>query len=214
MRGLSLLALSAATACFTSVTLGANGTVDLVVAATTDVHGYIEGWNYLTGRPDTLRGLARLATIVDSIRRSTGAMPILVDAGDMLQGTALTYVAARIDTTVRNPVIAAMNAMEYDAAVIGNHEFDYGLPALDRALKQANFPPARRQRVRAERTAALRRMDRRDPTRRQESGSSAPPLPARWCSTAISSPDSFRFATSFPTCEARFAKRETRAPPS
>ncbi len=141
MRGLSLLALSAATACFTSVTLGANGTVDLVVAATTDVHGYIEGWNYLTGRPDTLRGLARLATIVDSIRRSTGAMPILVDAGDMLQGTALTYAAARIDTTVRNPVIAAMNAMEYDAAVIGNHEFDYGLPALDRALKQANFPP-------------------------------------------------------------------------
>ncbi len=141
MRGLSLLALSAATACFTSVTLGANGTVDLVVAATTDVHGYVEGWNYLTGRPDTLRGLARLATIVDSIRRATGAMPILVDAGDMLQGTALTYVAARLDTTVRNPVIAAMNAMEYDAAVIGNHEFDYGLPALDRALKQANFPP-------------------------------------------------------------------------
>jgi 2',3'-cyclic-nucleotide 2'-phosphodiesterase/3'-nucleotidase len=141
MRGLSLLALAAATACFTSVTLGANGTVDLVVAATTDVHGYIEGWNYLTGRPDTLRGLARLATIVDSIRRSIGAMPILVDAGDMLQGTALTYVAARLDTTVRNPVIAAMNAMEYDAAVIGNHEFDYGVPALDRALKQANFPP-------------------------------------------------------------------------
>ncbi len=140
MRGLSVLALSAATACFTSVTLGANGTVDLVVAATTDVHGYIEGWDYLTGRPDTLRGLARLATIVDSIRRSIGAMPILVDAGDMLQGTALTYTAARLDTTVRHPVIAAMNAMQYDAAVIGNHEFDYGLPALDRALKQANFP--------------------------------------------------------------------------
>jgi 2',3'-cyclic-nucleotide 2'-phosphodiesterase/3'-nucleotidase len=141
MRGLSLLALSAATACFTSVTLGANGTVDLVVAATTDVHGYVEGWNYLTGRPDTLRGLARLATIVDSIRRATGTLPILVDAGDMLQGTPLTYVAARLDTTIRNPVIAAMNAMQYDAAVIGNHEFDYGLPALDRALRQANFPP-------------------------------------------------------------------------
>jgi 2',3'-cyclic-nucleotide 2'-phosphodiesterase/3'-nucleotidase len=140
MRGLLLLALSAATACFTSVTLGANGTVDLVVAATTDVHGYVEGWNYLTGRPDTLRGLARLATIVDSIRRATGALPILVDAGDMLQGTPLTYVAARLDTTIRHPVIAAMNAMEYDAAVIGNHEFDYGLPALERAMGQANFP--------------------------------------------------------------------------
>ena len=135
-----MLALLSATACYTSMTLGANGPVDLVVAATTDVHGYVEGWNYLTGRPDTLRGLARIATIVDSIRRSTGALPILVDAGDMLQGTPLTYVAARMDTTMRHPVIAAMNAMQYDAAAIGNHEFNYGLPALDRAIGQAEFP--------------------------------------------------------------------------
>jgi 2',3'-cyclic-nucleotide 2'-phosphodiesterase (5'-nucleotidase family) len=140
LRGWLALALLAATGCFRSMTLGANGTVDLVVAATTDVHGYVEGWDYLTGRPDTLRGLARIATIVDSIRRATGALPILVDAGDMLQGTALTYTAARVDTTVRHPVIAAMNAMQYDAAVIGNHEFDYGLPALERAMRQAEFP--------------------------------------------------------------------------
>jgi 2',3'-cyclic-nucleotide 2'-phosphodiesterase/3'-nucleotidase len=140
MRGLLMLALLSAAGCYTSMTLGANGPVDLVVAATTDVHGYIEGWNYLTGRPDTLRGLARIATIVDSIRRSTGTLPILVDAGDMLQGTPLTYVAARMDTTMRHPVIAAMNAMQYDAAAIGNHEFNYGLPALDRALGQAEFP--------------------------------------------------------------------------
>jgi 2',3'-cyclic-nucleotide 2'-phosphodiesterase/3'-nucleotidase len=140
MRGLLLLALLSAAACYTSMTLGANGPVDLVVAATTDVHGYVEGWNYLTGRPDTLRGLARIATIVDSIRRTTGTMPILVDAGDMLQGTPLTYVAARVDTTARHPVIAAMNAMQYDAAAIGNHEFNYGLPTLDRALRQAEFP--------------------------------------------------------------------------
>ena len=58
----------------------------------------------------------------------------------MLQGTPLTYVAARLDTTIKHPVIAAMNAMEYDAAVIGNHEFDYGLPALDRAMHEADFP--------------------------------------------------------------------------
>jgi len=139
IRGLLFLSLSAATACFTSMTLGANAPVDLVVAATTDVHGYVEGWNYLTGRPDTLRGLARIATIVDSIRRSMGALPILVDAGDMLQGTALTYAAARVDTTVRHPVIAAMNAMQYDAVAIGNHEFDYGLATLDRAIRQAEF---------------------------------------------------------------------------
>ncbi len=140
MRGLLTLGLLGATACFSSLTLGANSTVDLLVAATTDVHGYIEGWNYLTSRPDTLRGLARIATIVDSIRRVTGELPVLVDAGDFLQGTPLTYVAARVDTTIKHPVIAAMNAMEYDAAVVGNHEFDYGLETLDRAMHEADFP--------------------------------------------------------------------------
>src|SRR5206468_4650739 len=39
-----------------------------------------------------------------------------------------------------NPVIAAMNEMSYDAAAIGNHEYNYGMPYLDRAIGQAHFP--------------------------------------------------------------------------
>lgn len=114
--------------------------IDLVVAATTDVHGHVRGWDYYADRPDTLRGLTRAATIVDSLRRVSSVPPVLVDAGDMLQGNPLTYVAARIDTTQLHPVIAAMNAMHYDAAAIGNHEFNYGIPLLDRAAVQADFP--------------------------------------------------------------------------
>lgn len=140
IRGWLALGLLGGTACFTSVTLGANGPVDLVVAATTDTHGYIAGWNYLTARPDTLRGLARIATIVDSIRRASGTSPILVDAGDFLEGSMLTFAAARIDTAIKHPVIAAMNAMQFDAATIGNHEFDYGIATLDRAARDAHFP--------------------------------------------------------------------------
>src|SRR5690348_14279957 len=78
--------------------------IDLVVAATTDVHGHARGWDYYADRPDTLRGLARAATIVDSLRRAARLAPILVDAGDMLEGTPLTYVAARIDTADLHPV--------------------------------------------------------------------------------------------------------------
>src|SRR5690242_8780955 len=140
IRGWLALGLMGGTACFTTVTLGANGPVDLVVAATTDTHGYIAGWNYLTNRPDTLRGLARVATIVDSIKRVSGTSPILVDAGDFLEGSMLTYAAARLDTSIKHPVIAAMNAMQYDAAAIGNHEFDYGVATLDRAARDAEFP--------------------------------------------------------------------------
>ncbi len=112
----------------------------LVVAATTDVHGRLRGWDYFADAPDTLRGLARSATIIDSVRAANPGRVILVDAGDLLQGNPLTYVAARVDSTPPHPVIAAMNAMRYDAAALGNHEFNYGVPFLTRALEQSQFP--------------------------------------------------------------------------
>ena len=124
----------------TAISDGASDTVDIVVASTTDVHGRLRGWDYFAGARDTLRGLSRVATIVDSVRRAQPGRVVLVDAGDLLQGNPLTYVAARIDSAAPHPVIAAMNALGYDAAALGNHEFNYGMPALDRALRQAAFP--------------------------------------------------------------------------
>ncbi len=113
----------------------------LVVLGTTDVHGRLRGWNYEFSRPDTVRGLSRAATIVDSVRRASAGRVVLLDAGDALQGNALTYVAARVAPPgSTHPVIAAMNTMEYDAAAIGNHEFNYGLPFLEATIKQAKFP--------------------------------------------------------------------------
>ncbi|HYW49075.1 MAG TPA: metallophosphoesterase, partial [Gemmatimonadaceae bacterium] len=115
-------------------------TRSLVVLATTDVHGRLRGWDYYDGRADSARSLAAAATIVDSIRAAHPGDVLLVDAGDLLQGNPLTTVASRTNTTRTHPVIAAMNAMRYDAAAVGNHEFNYGLPVLRRALAQARFP--------------------------------------------------------------------------
>lgn len=120
--------------------LAAQERVTLKVAATTDVHGRLRAWDYASGQPDSLRGLARAATIVDSLRRSARGRVVLVDAGDLLQGNAMTYVAGRVDSLAPHPVIAAMNAMRYDAAAVGNHEFNYGLDLFDRAVAQARFP--------------------------------------------------------------------------
>jgi 2',3'-cyclic-nucleotide 2'-phosphodiesterase (5'-nucleotidase family) len=116
--------------------------VDLVIAATTDTHGRLRSWDYYANAPEPRRGLTRLATIVDSLRVANPGRVVLVDAGDLLQGNPLTYVAARIDSaSLRpHPVAAAMNAMSYDAAVIGNHEFNYGLPTLRRMIADARFP--------------------------------------------------------------------------
>jgi 2',3'-cyclic-nucleotide 2'-phosphodiesterase (5'-nucleotidase family) len=128
-----------AAACIPQGPLQSNASLDLVVAATTDVHGRLRGWDYYANAPDSLRGLSRAATIIDSLRRGVSVFPVVVDAGDFLQGNPLTYVAARVDTEMPHPVIAAMNAVTYDAVAIGNHEFNYGLSTLNRAIRQADF---------------------------------------------------------------------------
>ncbi len=134
------LVLGTATTLGLAASAGAQDQVTIKVAATTDVHGRLRGWDYVTGRADTLRGLARAATIIDSLRASAPGRVVLVDAGDLLQGNAMTYVAGRVDSLAPHPVMLAMNAMQYDAAALGNHEFNYGVPILDRAIRQAKFP--------------------------------------------------------------------------
>ena len=116
--------------------------VDLIVAATTDVHGRLRSWDYYADAPEPVRGLTRAATIVDSLRAVAPGRVLLVDAGDLLQGNPLTYVAARMagDSLRPHPAAAAMNAMRYDAAAIGNHEFNYGVPTLRRMIADARFP--------------------------------------------------------------------------
>jgi 2',3'-cyclic-nucleotide 2'-phosphodiesterase (5'-nucleotidase family) len=115
-------------------------TVDLVFATTTDVHGRLRAWDYYANHAETVRGLSRAATIVDSVRSANPGRVILLDAGDLLQGNPFAYVAARVSGNRTNPIIAAMNAMQYDAAAIGNHEYNYGVPYLDSAIRQAKFP--------------------------------------------------------------------------
>ncbi len=115
-------------------------TVDLVVAATTDVHGRVRGWDYYADTAETARGLSRAATIVDSVRDANPGRVVVVDAGDFLQGNPFADVAMRIDSAGPSAVVAAMNAVHYDAVTLGNHEFNYGVPALRHALAAANFP--------------------------------------------------------------------------
>lgn len=114
--------------------------VQLVVAATTDVHGHLRRWDYFSAAPDSLHSLAAAATVIDSIRDANPGLTLLVDAGDLFQGTPLTYLAAAPAARPPHPVMAAMSVMRYDAAAVGNHEFNYGLPVLERAVAQANFP--------------------------------------------------------------------------
>jgi 2',3'-cyclic-nucleotide 2'-phosphodiesterase (5'-nucleotidase family) len=138
MQRLLLLLLTACVSA--SQTRDRPAALELIIAGTTDVHGWLRGWDYYANAADTTGGLTRAATIVDSLRAAHPGRVILVDAGDFLQGNPLRYAAARASNDTTSPVVAAMNAMRYDAAAIGNHEFNYGVPFLDRAVGQARFP--------------------------------------------------------------------------
>jgi 2',3'-cyclic-nucleotide 2'-phosphodiesterase/3'-nucleotidase len=116
--------------------------VTVTVLATTDTHGFLWPWDYFTRQP-AARGLAAAATLVAGVRRET-PNTLLVDCGDTTQGSPLESVhqAAVRDgrTALPDPMMLAMNLMGYDAMVVGNHEFNYGLRNLAEARRAARFP--------------------------------------------------------------------------
>jgi 2',3'-cyclic-nucleotide 2'-phosphodiesterase/3'-nucleotidase/5'-nucleotidase len=136
--GGTLLALTLACALGAARGPALGARVELVVLGTTDVHGRLVPWDYFSGRESEL-GLVRVATLVDSIRAAEPNV-LLFDSGDLLQGNPLTYYYGVVAPADTHPVVLAMNHLRYDAAAIGNHEFDYGLEALDRAFEDAAFP--------------------------------------------------------------------------
>ncbi len=136
-----LLALLAAAAVAQAPRAGGSpaDTVTIVIAATTDVHGRVTGWDYELNREAPL-GLVRAATVVDSLRRAHPGRVLLVDAGDLIQGNSFATYFARVESRAEHPILAAMNRMGYAAAAPGNHEFNFGLGTMQRALGAAAFP--------------------------------------------------------------------------
>lgn len=111
----------------------------LVLIGTTDLHGWLLPEDYYTGR-ETAHGLARLAPIIDSIRAEHPAGTALLDSGDLLQGNPLAFVYSRLEEGEDHPIVRAMNLLRYDAVALGNHEFNFGIEQLDRAISTAEFP--------------------------------------------------------------------------
>ncbi|MCZ2821018.1 hypothetical protein O2V63_11815 [Modestobacter sp. VKM Ac-2977] len=114
--------------------------------ATTDVHGRAQDWDYFRDAPYTdsagdATGLARVSSVVDSVRAEKGADSVfVVDNGDFLQGTPLTYLAAQKPPEAEHPIAAAYDVIGYDAQVVGNHEFNYGLDTLAGYVDDVDHP--------------------------------------------------------------------------
>ncbi|EOC1351114.1 bifunctional 2',3'-cyclic-nucleotide 2'-phosphodiesterase/3'-nucleotidase [Cronobacter dublinensis] len=116
-------------------------TVDLRILETTDLHSNMMDFDYYKDAPTEKFGLVRTASLINAARQEA-VNSVLVDNGDLIQGSPLgDYMAAKgLKDGDVHPVYKAMNTLDYAVGNLGNHEFNYGLDYLHKALAGANFP--------------------------------------------------------------------------
>ena len=140
--------LATTTASATAITLhpfsasAANNRAHLRIMETTDIHVHVFPYDYYADKPRDTVGLSRTASIINEIR-SEATNSLLVDNGDFLQGNPMgDYIAYErgMKEGDSHPIITAFNTIGFDAATLGNHEFNYGLDFLEKALAGADFP--------------------------------------------------------------------------
>ncbi len=117
-------------------------TARLRLLATTDLHAHLIGYDYYTDRPSAHLGLSRIATLIQDARdtaKETDSAVLLLDNGDGFQGAAIGENVLHGEP-LPHPLVTCFNTLNYDALGMGNHDFNYGLPTLERLLRDANCP--------------------------------------------------------------------------
>ncbi|MEC7864024.1 MAG: metallophosphatase [Bacteroidota bacterium] len=105
--------------------------VEITILHTNDMHSHIHP--FTSGRNKGLGGMAQRAGLINSIRAQKDHV-LLLDAGDIFQGTPyFNFYGGELEFKL-------MSEMKYDAATLGNHDFDNGLDGLQKQLPHANFP--------------------------------------------------------------------------
>ena len=113
-----------------------NATAQLALLETTDLHYYARSYNYYSDKEDKTVGLERTATLIHQARAEF-PNTLLVDNGDTIQGTVLGTHEAQVEPilpTQQLTMYKAMATLKYDVGVLGNHEFNFGLPYLNQIL--------------------------------------------------------------------------------
>ncbi len=122
--------------------LAAEPAIRLRLMATSDLHVNVYPYDYYRDKADDTVGLAKTAALIAAARDEV-RNAILFDNGDLIQGSPLgDYVAYEkgIPEGAKHPIVAAMNGLGYLCGTLGNHEFNYGLDFLGKALAGAEFP--------------------------------------------------------------------------
>ena len=125
--GLAILGFSLAP----HISLSSNKEIKITILHTNDMHSHIHPFK--AGKYKGMGGIAERATIIKKIRKVEENI-LLFDAGDIFQGTPyFNYYGGELEFKL-------MSEMKYDAATLGNHDFDNGIDGLKKQLKHAKFP--------------------------------------------------------------------------
>ena len=113
------------------LSLAKKADIKITILHTDDMHSHIHP--FTNGRNKGLGGMAQRAGIINSIREEENHV-LLLDAGDIFQGTPyFNFYGGELEFKL-------MSQMKYDAATLGNHDFDNGLEGLKKQLPHSNFP--------------------------------------------------------------------------
>ena len=107
-------------------------TTKITILHTNDVHSHIDAFGSEDGRNANMGGVARRATLIEAIRNEN-PNTLLLDAGDIFQGTPyFNYYGGELEFKL-------MSKLKYDAATLGNHDFDNAIDGLYAQLPHAEF---------------------------------------------------------------------------
>jgi 2',3'-cyclic-nucleotide 2'-phosphodiesterase/3'-nucleotidase len=111
----------------------------LRLAVTSDVHGAFFPYDFLRDEPIE-SSLSSLKSFADSVRKLPDANLILLDNGDLIQGTPASYYANFVQKSRSSLIARVMNYLEYDAGTVGNHDIEAGPEVYYRLQKEFQFP--------------------------------------------------------------------------
>ena len=125
--------------CASFILLNAENERDtLYILNTTDIHGYIIPYDYIKDEPAE-HGLVKIYSRIKEFKDKYDNV-VLLDCGDLLQGTPYAYYFNRIDTAGIHPIIQTFNYIGYDAFAVGNHEIELGVDTYTKARDTSDFP--------------------------------------------------------------------------
>ncbi|WP_243290917.1 bifunctional UDP-sugar hydrolase/5'-nucleotidase [Bacillus sp. FJAT-47783] len=110
----------------------------ITILETSDIHGHM--FPYLADKSDRIKqGISYIYRYVQQSRKEEEHV-LLIDNGDVIQGSPFMLYHVKNESDHPNPIIQLLNETRYDAAVVGNHEFNFGLDFFKKAMSESKFP--------------------------------------------------------------------------